>query len=83
MSLADEIRNSFVLPQSFFEKHIIPYLRGRGSVSVICDHHISDIGSYAIPYEYGPSLEKWAYENGFGINYRYNSYGVRHIQITI
>jgi hypothetical protein len=83
MTLADEIRNSFVLPQSFFEKNIIPDLKGSGSASVICDHHIGEICNYAIPFKYGNSLEKWAYENGFSVNYKYNSYGVRHIVISI
>jgi hypothetical protein len=82
MSLADEIRNSFILPQSFFDD-IVKDLRRGGSTSVICDHHISDIKNYAIPFQYGNSLESWARENGFSVSYKYNSYGVRHIFISI
>lgn len=83
MTLADEIRNTFVLPQSFIEKEIIPYIKSTGSVSIICDHHISEICNYAIPFKYGGSLEKWAHENGFSVSYEYNSYGVRHIVVSI
>ena len=83
MTLADEIRNSYRLSDEFIQKNIIPDLRSRGSRSLICDHHIREIETYAIPFRYGESLERWARENGFNVSYRYNSYGVRYIFITI
>lgn len=83
MSLADEIRNSFNLPASYFEENIIPYLKRGGRIGIICDTHIAEISNHAIPFKYGNSLEKWADENGFYVTHQYNSYGVRHIVITI
>ena len=83
MSLADEIRGKFILPEGFIEKHIIPELKDCGSTCIICDHHISDIYPDAIPFQYGNSLEEWAKSNGFRVSHRNNAYGVRHIFITI
>lgn len=83
MNLADEIRNSFALPETFFTKNIIPCLKSWGRVSIICDNHISEVKSNAIPTEYGNSLEEWGRKNGFNVSHIYNSYGVRHIRISI
>ena len=83
MSLADEIRGQFILPEDYIQRYIVPDLKSCGSTSVICDHHISDIYPDAIPFAYGNSLVEWAKNNGFTVTYRNNSYGVRHIFITI
>lgn len=82
MSLADEIRSNFVLPTSFFD-HITELLKASGRASVICDTHISEVKSYAIPYAYGKSLEDWGRKNGFSVGHSNNCYGVRHIDISI
>ena len=83
MTLADQIRNSFRLSDDFFKKNIIPALTRSGHTYVICDDHIDEVKSYAIPSKYENSLQDWARENGFHTTYWYNSYGVRHIKIYI
>lgn len=83
MSLADEIRGQFVLPEGYIEKHIIPSLKSNGNTSVICDHHINAIYPDAIPFQYGNALVEWARANGFNVSYRHNGYGVRYIFISI
>jgi len=83
MSLADEIRNSFVLPESYFEQNVIPFLKGCGRASIICDNHIYEVKGNAIPTQYGNSLESWARKNGFNVSHEVNSYGVRYIRISI
>ena len=83
MNLADEIRNTFTLPESFFNENVIPSLKSCGRVAIICDNHISEVKRYAIPTQYGNSLEEWARKNGFNVSHIYNSYGVRYIRISI
>lgn len=83
MSLAEEIRNLFQLPEEFFNKYAIPSLRAGGRFSVVSGRHVGEIVNYAIPEKYEHSLVEWAMDNGFNVGYHYNSYGVKHVDITI
>ena len=83
ITLADEIRKSYRLTDKFIEETIVPPLKKCGRAFIICDHHIGEICNYAIPFRYGNSLEEWARNNGFNVRHYCNSYGVKHIEITI
>ena len=82
MSLADEIRNQFKLPQSAIDE-IVECIKNCGRIKVLCTRKSSSNTNLEwLDMRCKPSLIQWAQENGFYVNEWENPIGVV-VEITI
>ena len=59
-------------------------IKNFGEYCVICDTHIRDISPrFSIPYRYWTPICDWARKEGLYVSTHYNSYGVKHLVITL
>lgn len=82
MSLADEIRNQFKLPQSAIDE-IVECIHNCGRIRILCTHKSSsNVNLEWLDMRCKSSLIKWAEENGFYVEERDRPSGVV-VEITI
>ena len=82
MSLADEIRNQFNLPQSTIDE-IVECIRNCGRIKILCTRKSSsNVKLEWLDMRCKSSLIKWAEENGFYVNEWNAKQGVV-VEITI
>lgn len=85
MAIADELRNELKneLPSDLRER-VVKSLRSSGRWSIICDTHINDVNwGFSIPYRLWTPVEEWAHSEGLRVSCQLNSYGVKHLVITL
>ena len=76
MSLADEIRSQFTLPQSAIDE-IVECIRNCGKIKILCTRKSSsNVNLEWLDMRCKSSLIKWAEENGFYVNEWNNQQGV-------
>lgn len=86
-TLAEQLRNemgsSIHTEIPWLKQRVLERIKHDGEFSIICDRHINDISTFSIPYRYWSPIEDWARSEGFRCECRYNSYGVKHLCISL
>ena len=86
MSLAEQIRNEINVTKElpWLEESVVRHVKGSGRYCIICDTHIERVNKdFSVPYKYFEPICDWARKEGFRAGTVYNSYGVKHIEITL
>ena len=86
MNLAEQLKSQMDIHKEipWLKDSVISQIKNRGEYGIICDTHIREINArFAIPYRYWKPIEEWARSEGFSVYFRYNSYGVKHLCISL
>ena len=87
MTLAEQLRNEIDVTRDlpWLAEDVMSDLRSnRGRYVILCDSHISKVcRGWSLPGKYFAPVCEWAKREGLNACAIYNSYGVRHIEITL
>ena len=86
MTLAEQLRNEINVTNEipWLAEEVVKAIRNNGRYVIICDTHIKDVKrNWSLPNKYFTPVCEWARKEGFCARATYNSYGVKHIEITL
>ena len=86
MNLAEQLKQEIDVHKEmpWLKDSVISHIRNSGEYCIICDTHIYNIRKdFAIPYRYWKPIEDWARKEGFNVYCSCNSYGVKHLFISL
>lgn len=86
MTLAEQIRSQIDLQKElpWLKNDVANAIKACGEYCIICDTHIDKITrGWAVPNKYYAPICEWARKEGLSTRPVHNSYGVKHIEITL
>lgn len=86
MTIAEQICNEINVTKEipWLAEDVMKAIRNDGEYTIICDTHIGNISrGWSLPNKYFAPVCEWARREGLHARATYNSYGVKHIEITL
>lgn len=86
MTIAEQLRNEINVTKElpWLAGTVTNSIRHGGRYTIICDTHISEIKKdWCLPNKYFTPVCEWARKEGLNARPVYNSYGVKHIEISL